>query len=150
MESLATTEDLHRTLLCFPRQPPFTVVLCQLDPAPAAIPVGTEALLIKSFGTSCWRLQDGRYLGVYVGHDDVRAQADALRREVDEDRGSGLHRTLSIGVSSLRPDLGPLDLLLRAEKALAAARQAGGNRVHVAPKHETTKSERNRHSGRRP
>lgn len=150
MESLPTTEDLHHTLLHFRRHPPLTVVLCQLDPVPAEIPVGTEALLLKSFGNSCWRLQDGRYLGVYVGQDDVGPRAEALRREVDEDRGSGVHRSLSIGVSSLRPDLGPLDLLLRAERALGAARQAGGNRVAFAPRHETTTSERNRQRGRRP
>jgi hypothetical protein len=141
MDSVAAPEDLHQSLRLLRRQPPFSIVLVQIDPGTPPDPVGTaelEGLIERLFGTRCWRLRDGRYLGVHVGTDEVRPKAEALRRAIGERRG----RTASLGLALPRADLGALDLLLRAEQALLAARKAGGNRVELAVKDDTNRTRR--------
>jgi GGDEF domain-containing protein len=143
MDSAATPEDLHRSLRLLRRQPPFTIVLVQIDPGPpldAGGPEEIEGLIERLFGDRCWRLEDGRYLGVYVGDDKVRPKAEALRQAI----GDRCRRTVSLGLALPRADLGPLDLLLRAEQALLAARKAGGNRVELAARQDTSRTERDR------
>jgi len=149
MDSVASPEDLHHSLRLLRRQPPFALVLVQIDPGPsldAGATAEIEGLIEGLFGTRCWRLQDGRYLGVYVGTDGVRPKAEALRRAIGEQRG----RTVSLGLALPRADLGALDLLLRAEQALLAARKAGGNRLELAARQDTSKTERNRLGHGRP
>lgn len=141
MDSVATPEDLHRSLRLLRRQPPFSIVLAQIDPGPPLDAGGTaeiEGLIERQFGTRCWRLKDGRYLGVYVGTDAVRPKVEALRSAIGDQRG----RTVSLGLALPRADLGALDLLLRAEQALLAARKAGGNRVELALKDDASRTRR--------
>ncbi len=139
MQSLATPDDLLKILRT---RTSSAIVLCQVDPQATE---ELEGFLSRSFANACWRLADGRYAGLY-GSDDARVKAETLRREVEEQRVA----TLSIGLSLPRSDLGPSDLLLRAEQALTAARQAGGNRVELAPRHDTSKTERKRLGRKRP
>jgi len=144
MESLATADELFRILKA---RPSSAIALCQADPSATE---ELEGFLSRSFAEACWRLPDGRYAGIYVP-DDARVKAETLRRDIDEHRAdAGPHPTLSIGLSLPRSDLGPSDLLLRAEQALTAARRAGGNRVELAPRHDTSKTERNRPGPKRP
>jgi GGDEF domain-containing protein len=144
MQSVATPNDLLRILRT---RPSSAIALCQVDPRATE---ELEGILSRSFADSCWRLADGRYAGIYVA-DDARVNAETLRREVDEHLfDAGLHPTLSIGLTLPRSDLGPSDLLLRAEQALTTARQAGGNRVELAPRQDTSKTERNRLGRKRP
>jgi len=152
MDSVASPEDLHQSLRLLRRQPPYSIVLAQIDPGPPLDAGGTtqiEGLIERLFGTRCWRLQDGRYLGVYVGTEEVRPKAEALRRDVAGLR-PGFPRTISLGLSAPRADQGPLDALLRAEQALLAARKAGGNRLEQAARQDTSKTERNRLGPGRP
>ena len=52
--------------------------------------------------------------------------------EIPTETNPALHFTASIGVAALTPDDASIDdLLLRADKALYAAKQAGRNTVHV-------------------
>jgi hypothetical protein len=141
MDSVASPEDLHHSLRLLRRQPPFALILVQLDPGPsldAGATAEIEGLIEGLFGTRCWRLQDGRYLGVHGGTGEVRPKAEALRRAIGERGG----RTVSLGLALPRPDLGALDQLLRAEQALLAARKAGGNRVELAVKDATSRARR--------
>jgi GGDEF domain-containing protein len=146
MDSVATPDDLHRSLRLLRRQPPFAIVLVQVDPGPPPDAGGTaeiEGLIERQLGNTCWRLQDGRYVGVYAGND-IRSKVEALRREIGEQR----RWTASVGLALPRGDLGALDLLLRAEQALLAARKAGGNRVALAVKHDASRSLRGRMKNR--
>jgi len=145
MEPCDSAEDLRRDLQLLALGKTVTMAFCQTDEvlAPSATKE-LEGFLDKSFGPTCWRLRH-RYVGVYSGNADVRARAEELRRAVDVHRfDSSARVTLSIGLSSPMLDLGAMDQLLGAEEALLAARKAGGNRVHQAPKQRATRSERKR------
>lgn len=153
MHAFEAPDDLRRTLALIGHRSAAVVAIVQID-----IALGLNDALVNEFeemidgelGPYCWRLQS-RYIGVFRGEADPRAKAEALRRQIEAHVFVGRRRlTVSIGLSTPCLDTGLFDQLLRAESALLAAREEGGNRVMRATKHRTSKSERARLGRLRP
>lgn len=153
MHAFEAADDLRRTLSVIAHRQAAIVAIVQIDIA-LGLDDGLlgefEQFLDGSMGPYCWRL-GSRYVGVYRGNGDVRPKAEQLRKDVEARRfASGRRLTVSVGLSMPRQDLGLFDQLLRAERALLAAREEGGNRVLMATKQSTSKAERARLGRRRP